>query len=75
MNMLLRKIEKVEEKKVKELEFDDGQSLDAIFKQLVRQRATYISDTVEDPIENSYFELIEGLSIFHEKYNVRAFIY
>lgn len=29
---------------------------------------------MEDPIENSYFELIEGLSNFHEMYNVRTFI-
>lgn len=55
VNALLRKVKKVEEKDMKAEQTDDGQTLDAIFKQLVSQRATYISEAVEDPIEMSYF--------------------
>ena len=56
------------------MEGDDEENLDAIFKQLVSKRATYISEFVEDPIELSYMQLIDGLGVFHERYNVRTFI-
>ena len=56
------------------MEKDEEENLDAIFKQLVSKRATYISDSVEDPIELSYMQLIDGLGVFHERYNVRNFI-
>jgi len=52
----------------------DEEGLDNIFKQLVSLRATYISEAYEDPIENSYMQLIDGLGVFHERYNVRTFI-
>lgn len=53
---------------------DDEQSLDNIFKSLVALKTTYISESLADPIESSYNQLIEGLGVFHEKYNVRTFI-
>ena len=35
---------------------------------------TYIGEHVEDPIENSYLDLVDGLCCFHERYNIRFFI-
>ena len=58
----------------KDLDTMDDEGLDNIFKQLVSLRATYISDAYSDPIESSYMQLIDGLGVFHERYNVRTFI-
>ena len=58
----------------KDLNLDDDEGLDNIFKQLISQRATFINESVGDPIDKSYMQLIDGLGVFHERYNVRTFI-
>ena len=54
VNRILRKVKKIEEDQEQEMNDDDGQTLDAQFLALVQQRDIYISETVEDPIEQSY---------------------
>lgn len=49
-------MKKVEEEELNRgLLSDDEEGLDNIFKQLVALRTTYISESVADPIESSYF--------------------
>ena len=75
VNKILRKVKKVEQDQLsRERANDDGQDLDTIFKALVSQRATCISESQVDPIEQSYLQLLDGLGYFHERYNVRTFI-